>query len=94
MPKKIKSPSKAFLDALRAKIKSYPHKKIIVCRCWPGIYEAACRLSNRFSHENLDDENLSMSEFINIIIGAYHLLTFGDLPDSGNEFSNISKGEK
>lgn len=93
MRKKSKSHSEAFLDDFRAKKKNNAPKKIIHCRCWPGIYEAVCRLSNGFSHDKLEDENLSISEFINILIGACHLHVFGEYPNSDNNYSNNSKGD-
>ena len=98
MQKKFKSHSEAILapnkakknDTPTAKMNDAPRKKTIVCHCWPGVYEAACRLINDYSHDELLGKKMSMSDFINIVISATHMQAFGVLPDFDNEFS---KGE-
>ena len=93
MPKKIKSQIKGIQVAPTAKKKTTSHKKVISCHCWPGVYEAAQRIMNEYAHDKLNDEKLSMSEFINIIISDTHFQVFGQLPDFRNENTNNSKGE-
>ena len=68
MPTKSKSHSEPLQVAPTAKKKNTSHKKVISCHCWPGVYEAAQRIMNEYAHDELNDEKLSMSKFINIII--------------------------
>ena len=93
MPTKSKSHSEPLQVAPTAKKKNTSHKKVISCHCWPGVYEAAQRIMNEYAHDKLNDEKLSMSEFINTLIAATYLRVFGKHPDFGNENTINSKGE-
>ena len=93
MPQKSKSQYKHVQVALTEKSNRTRDKKTIVCHCWPGVYEAAQRIMNEYAHDELNDEKLSMSKFINIIFSDTHFQVFGQLPDFRNENTNNSKGE-
>ena len=93
MPQKSKSQYKHVQVALTEKSNRTRDKKTIVCHCWPGVYEAACRIMHEYAHDKLNDEKLSMSEFINTLIAATYLRVFGKHPDFGNENTINSKGE-
>ena len=90
MQKKFKSQPEPVLAQNTAKKNDTPCKKTIVCHCWPGVYEVACRLINDYSHDELLGKKMSMSDFINVVISATHMQAYSVLPDFDNEFS---KGE-
>ena len=93
MPKKSKSHSEAIQNSHTAIMKIASDKKVIVCHCWPGVYEAAHRILNDFTRKRLNGKKLSMSELINIIISHSHREIFGEFPNFDNEYSINSKGE-
>ncbi|MBQ6969802.1 MAG: hypothetical protein IJP85_05700 [Synergistaceae bacterium] len=93
MPRKIKSRPKPVHNAPKGNSKPTGDKKIIVCHCWPDVYEAAHRILNDFTRKRLNGKKLSMSELINIIISHSHREIFGEFPNFDNEYSINSKGE-
>ena len=93
MPKKKKSQIKPVHNAPKGNSKPTGDKKIIVCHCWPDVYEAAHRILNDFTRKRLNGKKLSMSELINIIISHSHREIFGEFPNFDNEYSINSKGE-
>ena len=93
MPKKKKSQIKPVHNAPKGNSKHTGDKKIIVCHCWPGVYEAAYRALNDYSNKDLNGEKLSMSEFINVLICSAHAFIFGYMPEGiDDEIENL-KGE-
>lgn len=89
MPQKIKSRPKPLHNAPKGNSKPTGDKKIIVCHCWPGVYEAAVKLKDTLRDRGFI-KNASISMLINCLISIVFEDNFGTRPNSNEQFQ---KGE-